>query len=140
MEEAANDEFEEEDSKQDDEEEEEDEYDTQNEDDEDDDLEEEEADEVMDPEENELECYIRNVNIDNSRLRAKTAPLRPMEHVEQFKMTPNFTNLEQAAVCAVQIVQRNDSKFDLDSFEGQNSCKKFLGFIEKLCDSLEIKS
>jgi len=59
-----------------------------------------------------------------------------MEHVEQFKMTPNFTNLEQAAVCAVQIVQRNDSKFDLDSYEGQNSCKKFLGFIEKLCESL----
>jgi hypothetical protein len=24
-----------------------------------------------------------------------------MEHIEQFKMTPNFTNLEQAAVCAV---------------------------------------
>jgi hypothetical protein len=55
-------------------------------------------------------------------------------------MTPNFTNLEQAAVCAVQIVQRNDQKFDLDSYEGQNSCKKFLGFIEKLCDSLKIKS
>jgi len=55
-------------------------------------------------------------------------------------MTPNFTNLEQAAVCAVQIVQRNDQKFDLDSFEDQNSCKKFLGFIEKLCESLEIKS
>ena len=63
-------------------------------------LEDEEEDDVV-PEENELECYIRNVNIDNSRLRAKTAPLRPMEHVEQFKMTPNFTNLEQAAVCAV---------------------------------------
>ena len=107
MEENANEEFEEEDSKQDDdgeEEEEDEEYDTQNEEDDEDDLEEEEADEVMDPEENELECYIRNVNIDNSRLRAKTAPIRPMEHVEQFKMTPNFTNLEQAAVCAVQIV------------------------------------
>jgi hypothetical protein len=25
---------------------------------------------------------LRNVNIDNSRLRARTAPLRPMEHVE----------------------------------------------------------
>lgn len=58
--------------------------------------------------ENDLECYIRNVNSDTNRLRARTAPLRPMEHVEQFKKTPNFTNLEQAAVCAVQIVQRND--------------------------------
>ena len=83
------------------------EYDTQNEDDEqdaDDEVDDEEADDVVDPEENELESYIRNANIDNSRIRARTAPLRPMEHVEQFKMTPNFKNLEQAAVCAVQIV------------------------------------
>ena len=125
-------------------EDEEEEYDSQNDegdgDENDDDDADEEGDDIVDEEENDLECYLRNVNIDNSRLRARTAPLRPMEHVEQFKMTPNFTNLEQAAVCAVQIVQRNDQKFDLDSFEGQNSCKKFLGFIEKLCESLEIKS
>lgn len=95
-----------------DEEDEEEEYDTQNEDDdaegdEDDDAD-EEGDDIVDEEENDLECYLRNVNIDNSRIRARTAPLRPMEHIAQFKMTPNFTNLEQAAVCAVQIVQRND--------------------------------
>lgn len=77
-----------------------------------------EQEEQEEQEENELESYIRNVNSDNGRIRAKTAPLRPMEHVEQFKMTPSFTNLEQAAVCAVQIIQRNDSKFDLDSYEG----------------------
>jgi hypothetical protein len=93
-------------------EDEEEEYDTQNEDDDaednDDDDADEEGDDIVDEEENDLECYLRNVNIDNSRIRARTAPLRPMEHIEQFKMTPNFTNLEQAAVCAVQIVQRND--------------------------------
>lgn len=125
-------------------EDEEEEYDSQNEEGDgeeaDDDDADEEGEDIVDEEENDLECYLRNVNIDNTRLRARTAPLRPMEHVEQFKMTPNFTNLEQAAVCAVQIVQRHDQKFDLDSFEGQNSCKKFLGFIEKLCESLEIKS
>ena len=86
-------------------EDEEEEYDTQNEEaeaDENDDEEvDEEGDDIIDEEENDLECYLRNVNIDNSRLRARTAPLRPMEHIEQFKMTPNFTNLEQAAVCAV---------------------------------------
>jgi len=54
--------------------------------------------------ENELESYLRNVTSDNSRIRAKTAPLRPMEYVEQFKMTSSFSYLEQAAVCAVQIV------------------------------------
>lgn len=86
-------------------EDEEEEYDTQNEEAEADENDAEEADEegddAVDEEENDLECYLRNVNIDNSRLRARTAPLRPMEHIEQFKMTPNFTNLEQAAVCAV---------------------------------------
>lgn len=92
------------------EEEDEEEYYTQNDDegDEDDDDDGEEGDEVLDEEENDLECYLRNVNIENGRIRARTAPLRPMEQIEQFKMTPNFTNLEQAAVCAVQIVQRND--------------------------------
>ena len=30
-------------------------------------------------------------------------------------------------------------KFDLDSYEGQNSCKKFLNHIEKLCESVEAK-
>lgn len=54
-------------------------------------------------------------------------------------MTPGFTKLEQAAVCAVQLVQRNDLKFDLDSYEGQNSCKKFLYHVEQLCESVEVK-
>jgi|TARA_B100000780_G_C20920873_1_gene366860 hypothetical protein len=84
------------------------EYESQNEDEdgEDEDGNDDQADD--DEEANDLECYLRKRGIDESRLRARTAPLRPMEHIEQFKMTPNFTNLEQAAVCANQIVQRND--------------------------------
>lgn len=97
-------------------EDEDEEYETQNEDEEaDDDGDDQDAEDADDgdglgdeEDENDLECYLRKRGIDESRLRARTAPLRPMEHVEQFKMTPNFTNLEQAAVCAVQIVQRND--------------------------------
>jgi len=27
----------------------------------------------------------------------------------------------------------------LDSYEGQNSCKKFLSHLEKLCDTLDVK-
>jgi hypothetical protein len=38
------------------------------------------------------------------------------------------------------MVQRGDMKFDLDSFEGQNSCKKFLSHVEKLSESVEAKS
>ena len=67
-----------------------------------------EGDDDEDEEENDLECYLRKRGIDETRLRARTAPLRPMENIEKFKTTPNFINLEQAAVCANQIVQRND--------------------------------
>jgi hypothetical protein len=42
-------------------------------------------------------------------------------------------------VCAVQLVQRGDMKFDLDSMEGQSSCRKFLTHIERLCESVEAK-
>ncbi len=79
---------------------------------------------------------MRNVN---EVARPSTAPIRSVKHVEQFKMTPGFTSLEQAAVCAVQLVQRGDLKFDLDSQDGQGSCKKFLCFIEKLSESVEAK-
>jgi hypothetical protein len=72
-------------------EEEEEDYGTQNEDDEEDP---DDEDELADQEENELESYIRNINIDNLRIRARTAPLRPVEQVEQFKATSNFTYLE----------------------------------------------
>jgi archaellum component FlaD/FlaE len=62
-------------------EDEEEDYDTQNEDDEGDEQDEEaeEADDIVDEEENDLECYLRTVGIENGRIRARTAPLRPME-------------------------------------------------------------
>lgn len=75
------------------------EYESQNEDEDDKDLNEDDHGDD-DEEENDLECYLRKRGLDESRLRARTAPLRPMEHIDQFKMTPNFKNLERAAVCA----------------------------------------
>jgi len=48
--------------------------------------------------------------------------------------------LEAAAVCATQLIQRNDRKFDLDSPEGQESCKKFLENLEKLFEALGVKA
>jgi hypothetical protein len=85
-----------------------------------------------------LQQYLRDIEWGRGN-RAKTAPLKAAKHAEQFKLTPGFSQLEQAAVCAVQLVQRGDMKFDLDSFEGQNSCKKFLSNVEKLCESVEAK-
>ena len=64
-------------------EEQEEEYGTQNEEEgEEGEGEGEEGGEEGEGEENDLECYIRNVNIDKIRIRARTAPLRPMEHTE----------------------------------------------------------
>jgi hypothetical protein len=59
--------------------------------------------------------------------------------MQMFRKSVSFTHLEQAAVSAEQIIQREDDKFDLDSFEGSTSCKKFLGFVEKLSQTLKIK-
>ncbi len=83
-----------------------------------------------------MERYIRHVV--NSKNRAKTAPLKPLSEIEDFKKSKSFAALEKAAVAAVQLVQRGDHKFDLDSYEGQNSCKKFLTNIEVLYESLGI--
>jgi hypothetical protein len=30
-------------------------------------------------------------------------------------------------------------KFDLESYEGSSSCKRFLSYIEKLCESIDVK-
>jgi len=94
-----------------------------------------EGDDDDEEEENEFELMVKRC----APKRAKTAPLKPTSEIDDFKKGSNFGVLEQAAVCAVQLVQRGDLKFDLDSFEGQNSCKKFLGHIEKLCDILGAK-
>ena len=67
-------------------EDEEEEFETQDEEDDpdenDDDDADEEGDDIVDEEENDLECYLRTVSIENGRIRARTAPLRPMEQIE----------------------------------------------------------
>ena len=52
---------------------------SKNDDENDDEDADEEGDDIVDEEENDLECYLRNVSIENGRIRARTAPLRPME-------------------------------------------------------------
>ncbi len=45
-----------------------------------------------------LENYLRETY---SKSRARTAPLKPQSNIEEFKRSNGFTQLEQAAVCAV---------------------------------------
>lgn len=92
---------------------------------------------------NDLERFIRPNGLklgETSPIRAKTAPLLLEYRLKEFKISTNFLNLEQAAVCAVQIHHRSDEKFDLDTLEGQSTCKRFLQFVEQLAESLRIKT
>jgi hypothetical protein len=54
-----------------------------------------------DGDESELERYLRDISQGINANRAKTAPLKAGKQQEHFKLTPGFSQLEQAAVCAV---------------------------------------
>lgn len=65
--------------------------------------------------------------------RAATAPARPLNEAEEFKWSAQFTNLEKAVIyCNRLIILKPDSKFDVDTEEGSEICKKFLEQLEKL--------
>ena len=67
-------------------------------------------------------------------IRISTAPARPLTELEEYKRSTDFMILEQAVITSTQILQKSDQKYDLDSPEGQKTCKKFLSLIEKLAD------
>ncbi len=69
--------------------------------------------------------------------RVKTAPPRPPTEIEELRGSKQFLNLETAAIAGSQLIQRSDGKFDLESVEGQDNCKKFLSELEKLFDSFK---
>jgi hypothetical protein len=65
--------------------------------------------------------------------RASTAPARPLNEAEEFKWSAQFSNLKKAVMyCNSLIILQPDTKFDVDSEEGAEICKKFLENLEKL--------
>jgi hypothetical protein len=65
--------------------------------------------------------------------RASTAPVRPINEVEEFKWSSQYSNLKKAVLyCNSLIILQPDTKFDVDSEEGAEICKKFLEQLEKL--------
>ena len=70
--------------------------------------------------------------------RASTAPARPLTDLEEFRRSNEFLMLENAAISGSELIQRADNKFDLDSTEGQKSCKKFLAHLETLSDAFKV--
>ena len=70
--------------------------------------------------------------------RASTAPARPLTDLEEFRRSNEFLLLENTAIFGSQLIQRGDNKFDLDSVEGQKTCRKFLTELEKLNLSFKV--
>jgi hypothetical protein len=65
--------------------------------------------------------------------RASTAPVKPINEVEEFKWSAQYSNLKKAVMyCNSLIILQPDTKFDVDSEEGAEICKKFLEQLEKL--------
>jgi hypothetical protein len=71
-------------------------------------------------------------------LRASTAPPRPLTELEEFRRSSDFLLLENTVMLSNQLKQRPDNKYDLDSPEGQRSCKRFLNQIERLCEVIKL--
>ena len=71
-------------------------------------------------------------------LRASTAPPRPLTDIEEFRRNSDFLLLEHTVICASQLFLRSDQKYDLDSDQGQRSCKKLLNQLEKLCEVFKV--
>jgi hypothetical protein len=65
--------------------------------------------------------------------RAATAPTKPLNETEEFKWSSQYINLERCVIYSNKlIVLQPESKFDVDSEEGNESCKKLLEQLEKL--------
>jgi uncharacterized protein YacL (UPF0231 family) len=62
--------------------------------------------------------------------RASTAPVKAVE--EEFKWSNQFNNLEKSVFLCNRLIIRQDNKFDVDSEEGLEVCKKFMEQFENL--------
>jgi hypothetical protein len=69
---------------------------------------------------------------EKSYFRAKSAPARPLTEIEEFKKSKTFSIMERAVVSSTHLIQTYNSRYDIDSTEGQIACKTFLKLLEKL--------
>jgi hypothetical protein len=70
--------------------------------------------------------------------RAKTAPARSPNSHELFKRSSLFIEMERAVQFIDNFTHPYQEAFDLETQEGQQSCKGFLKCLEKLFGILEI--
>ena len=69
---------------------------------------------------------------EKSVFRAKSAPARPLTEIEEFRKSKVFAIMERAVVSSTHLIQTYNSRYDIDSSEGQIACKTFLKLLEKL--------
>lgn len=74
------------------------------------------------------------LNPEKPLMRISTAPARPLTPIEEFKRSKEFFFLEQTVFSSNNLLQKNYLQIDLDSADGQKSCKKFLSCLERLCE------
>ena len=77
-------------------------------------------------------------NEEEDNNRARTAPARTLSEIEKLRNSNQFIYLEAAIISSSQLIQSEDGKFDLDSFEGQRCCKCFLQELERLLELYKI--
>ena len=76
----------------------------------------------------------------NEHKRIPSAPLKLINEFEEFKYSSQYINLEKAFLYANKLILiRNEGKFDIESEEGNEICRKFLHQIEALTISLGLK-
>ena len=77
----------------------------------------------------------------NEHKRIPSAPLKMLNEFEEFKYSTQYVNLEKAYLYANKlIILRLDGKFDIESEEGNEICRKLLKQIELLVTSMGVKS
>lgn len=65
-------------------------------------------------------------------IRAQTAPARPPNDIDEFKKSELFSLIEKSLNFLEGFTHPYEKQFDVDSIEGQASCKNFLIILEKM--------
>jgi hypothetical protein len=91
----------------------------------------EEQDQVEDDEE---------VSFSGQVMRVNTAPARPLTGAEEFRRSASFELLERAVTHSSYLILRSDQKYDLDSEDGQQACKDFLSYLERIQDAYKVST
>jgi hypothetical protein len=70
--------------------------------------------------------------------RRNSVPNKPLTEIEAYKEKKEFYYLEKAASANTRLMADSNNKYDLDSQEGLKNCRKFLSYIEKLINYMQI--